>query len=53
MVRPQAGKDEVAGFFEAIGRTGSVTEFTKVRDEKVCYVRSSEDTAQVTAALTP
>jgi len=84
------GKAGVAGFFEAIGQTGPVTEFTplayasnddgdvmvflryaftvnatgkhvamnmhhywKFRGGKVCYVRSSEDTAQVTAALTP
>ena len=81
------GKDGVASFFEAIGKTGPVTEFTplayagndqgdvmvfiryaftvtatgkhaemnmhhywKFRDGKVCYVRSSEDTAQVAAA---
>jgi len=85
---PRHGKDEVAGFFEGIGKTGPVTEFTplafagnsdgdvmvfiryaftatatgkhvamnmhhywKFRDGKVCFVRSSEDTAQVTAAL--
>jgi uncharacterized protein len=87
---PRHGKSELAGFFEAIGKTGPVTEFTplayagnddgdvmvfiryaftvtatskhvtmnmhhywRFRDEKVCYVRSSEDTAQVAAALTP
>jgi ketosteroid isomerase-like protein len=87
---PRHGKNAVAGFFEAIGKTGPVTEFTplayasnedgevmvfiryaftvtatgkhvamnmhhywKFRDGKVCYVRSSEDTAQVAAALTP
>jgi len=87
---PRRGKDGVAGFFQAIGATGPVTEFTplayaandegdvmvfiryaftvaatgkqvamnmhhywKFRDGKVCYVRSSEDTAQVAAALTP
>jgi ketosteroid isomerase-like protein len=87
---PRHGKDGVASFFEAIGKTGPVTEFTplayaandqgdvmvfiryaftvtatgkhaamnmhhywKFRDGKVCYVRSSEDTAQVAAALTP
>jgi ketosteroid isomerase-like protein len=27
--------------------------YWKFRDGKVCYVRSSEDTAQVAAALTP
>jgi len=27
--------------------------YWKFCDEKVCFVRSSEDTAQVTAALTP
>ena len=84
------GKEEVAGFFEAIGKTGPVTEFTplafagnddgdvmvfiryaftasatgkqvtmnmhhyfRFRDGKACFVRSSEDTAQVAAALTP
>jgi ketosteroid isomerase-like protein len=87
---PRHGKSELAGFFEGIGKTGPVTEFTplayasnddgdvmvfiryaftvtatgkhvtmnmhhywKFRDAKVCYVRSSEDTAQVAAALTP
>jgi ketosteroid isomerase-like protein len=87
---PRHGQDGVASFFEAIGTTGPVTEFTplafagndegdvmvfiryaftvtatgkhvamnmhhywKFRDGKVCYVRSSEDTAQVAAALTP
>ena len=76
-------------FFQAIGTTGPVTEFTplafagnddgdvmvfiryaftvnatgkhvtmnmhhfKFRDGKACYVRNSEDTAQVAAALTP
>jgi hypothetical protein len=90
VVRPRHGKAELAGFFEAIGKTGPVTEFTplayasnddgdvmvfiryaftvtatgkhvamnmhhywKFRDGKACYVRSSEDTAQVAAALTP
>ena len=90
MVRPRHGKDGVASFFEAIGKTGPVTEFTtlayagndqgdvmvfiryaftvtatgkhaemnmhhywKFRNGKVCYARSSEDTAQVAAALTP
>ena len=84
------GKDGVADFFAAIGKTGPVTEFAplafasnddgdvmvfiryaftvtatgkqvamnmhhyfKFRDGKVCFVRSSEDTAQVAAALTP
>jgi ketosteroid isomerase-like protein len=84
------GKEEVRGFFEAIGKTGPITEFTplsfasnddgdvmvliryaftvtatskdvamnmhhywKFRDGKACFVRSSEDTAQVAAALTP
>ena len=87
---PRHGKDGVAGFFEAIAKTGPVTEFTplafasnndgdvmvfmrcaftvtatgkhvamnmhhywKFRDGKACFVRGSEDTAQVTAALTP
>jgi ketosteroid isomerase-like protein len=87
---PRRGKAELAGFFEAIGKTGPVTEFTplayagnddgdvmvfiryaftvtatgkqvtmnmhhywRFRDGKVRYVRSSEDTAQVAAALTP
>jgi uncharacterized protein len=87
---PRNGKDGVVSFFEAIGKTGPVTEFDplayasndegdvmvflryaftvtatgkhvtmnmhhywKFRDGKVCYVRSSEDTAQVAAALTP
>ena len=87
---PKHGKDEVAGFFAAIGGTGPITEFTplayagnedgdvmvfiryaftatatgkhvemnmhhywKFRDGKACYVRSSEDTAQVAAALAP
>ena len=82
------GKEEVRGFFEAIGETGPVTEFVpvsfvsnddgdvmvflryaftvsatgksvamnlhhywKLRDGKVCYVRASEDTEQVAAAL--
>jgi uncharacterized protein len=85
---PRRGKDAVRGFFEGIGRTGPVTEFTPVsfaanddgdvfaflryaftvtatgksvamnlhhywrfRDGKVCFVRASEDTAQVAAAL--
>ncbi|MFL5824392.1 MAG: nuclear transport factor 2 family protein [Solirubrobacteraceae bacterium] len=85
---PRHGKDGVRSFFEAIGQTGPVTDFTplsyasndegdvmvfirygftvtatgrspqmhlhhywKFRDGKVCYVRSSEDTALVTAAL--
>jgi ketosteroid isomerase-like protein len=84
------GKDGVADFFAAVGKTGPVTEFTpvafagnddgdvmvfiryaftvtatgkdvamnmhhyfKFRDGKACFVRSSEDTAQVAAALTP
>ena len=84
------GKDAVASFFQAVGKTGPVTEFNplafasnddgevmvfiryaftvlatgkhvamnmhhcwKFRDGKACFVRSSEDTAQVTAALTP
>jgi ketosteroid isomerase-like protein len=88
VVRPPARKDGGAAFFQAIGTTGPVTEFTppayagndegdvmvftryastvtatgkhvamnmhhywKFRGGKVCYVRSSEDTAQVTAAL--
>jgi ketosteroid isomerase-like protein len=87
---PRHGKDELAGFFAAIGSTGPVTEFKplaysgnqdgdvmvfiryafavtatgkhvemnmhhywKFRDGKAYYVRSSEDTAQVAAALTP
>jgi ketosteroid isomerase-like protein len=87
---PRHGKDGVVSFFEAIGKTGPITEFTplayasndegdvmvfiryaftvtatskhvemnmhhywKFRDGKVRYVRSSEDTAQVAAALTP
>ena len=87
---PRHGKDEVAGFFAAVGGAGPVTEFTplafagnedgdvmvfiryaftavatgkhvemnmhhywKFRDGKACYVRSSVDTAQVAAALTP
>ena len=87
---PRHGKEGVASFFEGVGKTGPVTEFTplayasndegdvmvfiryaftvtatgkhatmnmhhywKFRDGKACYVRSSEDTAQVTAALTP
>jgi ketosteroid isomerase-like protein len=87
---PRRSKEAVARFFEAIGKTGPVTEFTplafagnddgdvmvfiryaftvtatgkdvamnmhhyfKFRDGKVCYVRSSEDTAQVAAAMTP
>jgi ketosteroid isomerase-like protein len=87
---PRHGKDEVRGFFEGIGRTGPVTEFSvlsiagnadgdvhafiryaftvsatgkdvamnlhhywKFRDGRVCYVRASEDTAQVAAAMTP
>lgn len=87
---PRHGRDEVAGFFQAIGSAQSITEFTplayasnddgdvmvviryaftvnatgkqvamnmhhyfKFRDGKACYVRSSEDTAQVAAALTP
>ena len=87
---PRNGKDGVVSFFEAIGNTGPVTEFTplayasndegdvmvflryaftvtatgkhvemnmhhyfKFRDEKAYYVRSSEDTAQVAAALAP
>ncbi len=87
---PKNGKDEVRSFFEAIGKTGPITEFTplsfasnndgdvmvliryaftvtatgkdvgmnmhhywKFRDRKACFVRSSEDTAQVAAALTP
>jgi len=28
---PRHGKDRVAGFFEAIGKTGPVTEFTPAR----------------------
>jgi ketosteroid isomerase-like protein len=87
---PRHGKEGVRSFFEAIGKTGPVTEFTpvsfatnddgdvmvfiryaftvtatgkrvamnmhhywKFRDEKVCFVRSSEDSAQVAAAFTP
>ena len=87
---PRHGKDAVRGFFEEIGQTGPITEFTPVsftsnddgevmvfiryaftvtatgksgqmnlhhywrfRDGKACFVRSSEDTAQVAAALTP
>ena len=87
---PRHGKDGVRGFFEAIGRTGPVTEFRpvsyasnddgdvmvfiryaftasetgksaemnlhhywKFRDGKVCFVRSSEDTALVAATLMP
>jgi uncharacterized protein len=87
---PRHGKAAVADFFEEVGKTGPITEFTplafasnddgdvmvfiryaftvtatgkhvamnmhhywKFRDGKACYVRSSEDTAQVTAALTP
>ena len=87
---PRHGKDGVRSFFEAIGTTGPITEFTpltfasnddgdvmvliryaftvtatskdvamnmhhywKFRDGKACFVRSSEDTAQVAAALTP
>ena len=87
---PRHGKDEVRSFFEAIVKTGPITEFTplsfasnddgdvmvflryaftvtatgkhvamnmhhywKFRDGKACFVRSSEDTAQVTAALAP
>ena len=83
------GKDEVRGFFEAVAKTGPVTDFTplsyasnqdgdvmvliryaftvsatgkhvamnmhhyfRFREDKVCFVRSSEDTAQVAAALT-
>jgi ketosteroid isomerase-like protein len=87
---PRHGKDGVRSFFEVIGRTGPVTEFTplsftsnddgdvmvfigyaftvsatgkggtmhlhhywRFRDGKVCFVRSSEDTALVASALTP
>lgn len=87
---PKHGKAGVRSFFEGIGQTGPVTEFTplsfasnddgdvmvliryaftvtatgkdaamnlhhywRFRDGKVCFVRSSEDTAQVAAALTP
>jgi len=87
---PRHGKDGVRSFFDALARTGPITEFTPVsftsndegdvmvfiryaftvtatgksgrmhlhhywrfRDGKVCFVRSSEDTAQVSAALTP
>jgi ketosteroid isomerase-like protein len=87
---PRRGKEAVAAFFEAVGKTGPVTEFTplafaanddgdvmvflryaftvtatgkhvemnmhhywKFRDGKVSFVRSSEDTAQVAAAMTP
>jgi ketosteroid isomerase-like protein len=86
---PKRGKAGVRSFFEGIGQTGPVTEFTplsftsnddgdvmvfvrygftvtatgkdvamnlhhywKFRDGKVRFVRSSEDTAQVAAALT-
>jgi ketosteroid isomerase-like protein len=85
---PKRGKEGVRRFFDGIGQTGPVTEFTplsftsnddgdvmafvryaftvtetgkdvamnlhhywKFRDGKVCFVRSSEDTAQVGAAL--
>ena len=85
---PKRGKAGVRSFFEGIGRTGPVTEFSvesitsnddgdvmvfiryaftvsatgrdvamnihhywRFRDGKVCFVRSSEDTAQVAAAL--
>lgn len=87
---PKHGKEQVRGFFEAIGKTGPITDFTplsfassdegevmvliryaftvtatgkdvamnmhhywKFRDGKAFFVRSSEDTAQVAAALTP
>jgi ketosteroid isomerase-like protein len=87
---PKQGKAGVRTFFEGIGQTGPVTEFTplsftsnddgdvmtfvryaftvtatgkdvamnlhhywRFRDGKVCFVRSSEDTAQVDAALAP
>jgi uncharacterized protein len=87
---PRHGKDGVRSFFEAIIKTGPITEFTpvsfagnddgdvmvfiryaftvtatgqhvamnmhhywKFRGGKACFVRSSEDTAQVAAALTP
>jgi ketosteroid isomerase-like protein len=87
---PRRGKAGVRGFFEGIGQTGPVTEFTplsfasnddgdvmvflryaftvtatgkdvamnlhhywRFRDGKVSFVRCSEDTAQVAAALTP
>jgi uncharacterized protein len=87
---PRHGKDGVRSFFEAIGKTGPVTELTplsfassddgdvmvflryaftvtttgkhvamnmhhywRFRDGKVRFVRSSEDTAQVAAALAP
>jgi ketosteroid isomerase-like protein len=87
---PKRGEAGVRSFFEGIGQTGPVTEFTplsvtsnddgdvmvfiryaftvtatgkdvamnlhhywRFRDGKVCFVRSSEDTAQVAAALTP
>lgn len=87
---PRHGKNGVRGFFEGIGQTGPVTEFTvlsiagnddgdvhafiryaftvkatgkevamnlhhfwRFRDGNVCYVRASEDTAQVAAALEP
>jgi ketosteroid isomerase-like protein len=86
---PKHGKAGVRRFFEGIGQTGPVTEFTplsftsnddgdvmvfiryaftvsatgkscamnihhywKFRDRKVCFVRSSEDTALVAAVLT-
>jgi ketosteroid isomerase-like protein len=44
--------------FTAAAPTGRHVEmnmhhYWKFRDGKVCYVRSSEDTAQVAAALTP
>jgi len=85
---PRHGKDGLISFFEAIGKTGPVTEFTplafasnddgdvmvflryaftvtatgkhvamnmhhywRFRDGQACFVRSSEDTAQVAAAL--
>src|ERR1700723_1126988 len=55
---PKNGKDELVSFFQGIAATGPVTEFTPLAfasndDGKACYVRSSEDTAQVTAALAP
>jgi ketosteroid isomerase-like protein len=39
----------------ATGRhvTMNMHHYWKFRGTRVCYVRSSEDTAQVTAALTP
>jgi len=86
---PRRGKAAVGRFFEAIGQTGPVTDFTplsfatndegdvmvfiryaftvtatgksgamhlhhywRFRDGKVCFVRCSEDTALVAAALT-